>query len=171
VHSPVGGLRRAPADLQKRYDDAVPEAQAEFLWWLGDTLPAAFGPEQSKHLMPLATYRKRGIVFAGGSDYGVTPLAGRYGLWASIARQPLKGTFGPQPFGADEAVDIHTALRSYTLWAARQIFEEKNTGSLEPGKWADLAVWDRNLYAIPTESLKDMRCVMTFYEGNAVFER
>jgi hypothetical protein len=80
------------------------------------------------------------------------------------------GFFGPQPFGTDEAIDVHTALRSYTIWAARQIFEEKNTGSLEPGKWADLAVWDRNPYTVPTASLKDMQCLMTFYKGSVVFE-
>jgi predicted amidohydrolase YtcJ len=159
------------ADLQKRYDAAIPETQAEFLWWLGDSLPSAFGPERSRYLMPLATYRKRGILFAGGSDYGVSPLPARYGLWASVAREPLKGTFGQHPFGTDEAIDVHTALRSYTIWAARQIFSEQQTGSVETGKWADLAIWDRNPYAVPTASLKDMRCLMTLYKGKVVFER
>jgi predicted amidohydrolase YtcJ len=170
AHEPTEHALSVMADLQKRYDSGVPETQAEFLWWLGDVLPGAFGPEQSKHLMPLATYRKRGIVFASGSDFGVTPLPARYGLWSAVARQPLKGAFGPQPFGTDEAIDVHTALKSYTIWAARQIFEEKNTGSLEPGKWADLAVWDRNPYTVPTGSLKDMQCLMTFYKGGVVFE-
>jgi predicted amidohydrolase YtcJ len=44
-------------------------------------------------------------------------------------------------------------------------------GSLEPGKWADIAVWDRNAYAVPTAELKDMRCEMTLYKGKVVFER
>jgi predicted amidohydrolase YtcJ len=171
AHEPTEHALEVMADLQKRYDAAIPETQAEFLWWLGDVLPGSFGPERSQHLMPLATYRKRGILFAGGSDYGVTPLPARYGLWASVARKPLKGTYGPHPFGTEETVDVHTALKSYTIWAARQIFEEKQTGSLETGKWADLAVWDRNPYAVATDSLKDMRCMMTFYKGKVVFER
>jgi predicted amidohydrolase YtcJ len=171
AHEPSEHALSVMADLQKRYDAAIPETQAEFLRWLGDKLPGAFGPQQSKHLMPLATYRKLGILFASGSDFGVTPLAARYGLWASVARQPLQGTFGPQPFGMDEAIDVHTALKSYTIWAARQIFEENNTGSLEPGKWADLVVWDGNPYTVPTGSLKDMHCLMTFYKGNLVFEQ
>lgn len=171
AHEPTEHALEFMADLQKRYDAAIPETQAEFLWWLGDVLPGAFGAEQSKHLMPLATYRKRGIIFAGGSDYGVTPLAARYGLWASVAREPLKGAFGPHPFGTDEAVDVHTALRSYTIWAARQIFLEQQTGSVEIGKWADLAIWDRNPYTVETDALKDMRCMMTVYKGKVVFER
>jgi predicted amidohydrolase YtcJ len=69
------------------------------------------------------------------------PVAARYGLWASIARQTAKGTFGPQPFGTAEAVDIHTALRSYTAWSARQMFLEDKIGTLEVGKKGDIAVW------------------------------
>ncbi len=171
AHEPTEHALEQMADLQKRYDAAIPEVQAEFLWWLGDVLPGAFGPDRSQHLMPLATYRKRGILFASGSDYGVTPLPARYGLWASVAREPLKGAYGPHPFGTEEAVDVHTALRSYTIWAARQIFEEKQTGSIETGKWADLAVWDRNPYTVPTNALKDMRCEMTLYKGKIVFQR
>ena len=171
AHEPTAHAISVMAELQKKYDAGIPEAQAEFLWWLGDGLPGAFGPERSLHLMPFATYRKNGMIFTGGSDYGVTPLAARYGLWASVAREPLKGTYGPHPFGLDEAVDVHTALKSYTVWAARQIFAETETGSIEDGKWADLAVWDRNPYAVPTSELKEMRCMMTFYKGKVVFER
>lgn len=171
AHEPTEHALAAMADLQRRYDAGIPETQAEFLWALGDALPAAFGPERSQHLMPLATYVRRGILFTGGSDYGVTPLPARFGLWASVAREPLRGVFGPHPFGTAEAVDIRTALRSYTIWAARQLFADRETGSLEVGKWADIAVWDRNPYAVPTAALKDMRCEMTVYKGQVVFER
>jgi predicted amidohydrolase YtcJ len=171
AHEPTDHAISVMSELQRKYDAGYPETQAEFLWWLGDSLPGAFGPEGSKHLMPFATYRKNGIIFASGSDYGVTPLPARFGLWASVAREPLKGTFGPHPFGMEEAVDVHTALKSYTIWAARQIFAETETGSVETGKWADLAVWDRNPYKVPTADLKEMQCMMTFYKGKVVFER
>ncbi len=171
AHEPTDHAISVMAELQQKYDAGIPETQAEFLWWLGDALPGAFGPERSQHLMPLATYRRNGMIFTGGSDYGVTPLAARYGLWASVARKPLKGLYGPHPFGMQEAVDVHTALKSYTIWAARQIFAEKETGSIEPGKWADLAVWDRNPYGVPTGELEEMRCMMTLFKGKLVFER
>jgi predicted amidohydrolase YtcJ len=64
----------------------------------------------------------------------------------------------------------HTALRGYTEWAARQLFLEKETGTVALGKWADLAVWDRNPYAASTAELKEMKCVMTLYRGAVVFE-
>jgi hypothetical protein len=62
-------------------------------------------------LEPLKTLQTRGILWSGGSDYPVTPLAARYGLWASTARQTAKGTYGLHPFGMAESVDIHAALR------------------------------------------------------------
>jgi predicted amidohydrolase YtcJ len=60
-------------------------------------------------------------------------------------------------------------LRSHTIAAARQMFLEKEVGSLEPGKRADIAVWDRDLYAVPTAAIKDMKCVMTLFEGQVVY--
>jgi predicted amidohydrolase YtcJ len=75
------------------------------------------------------------------------------------------------PFGTARSVDIHAALRSYTSWAARQLFLEKQTGSFEPGKAADLAIWDRDPYSVPTDRLKDMVCEMTLLRGTVVYER
>jgi predicted amidohydrolase YtcJ len=157
------------ARLQKSYDAGYPEMQPEFLWWIGDIYAGNYGPKRDQHLEPFKTLHQRGIVWAGGSDYSVTPLPARYGLWASAARETLKGTYGPHPFGTAEAVDMHTALRAYTAWAARQMFLENKIGSLEVGKRADIAVWDRNLYTVPTEQIKDLRCLMTLFNGEVVY--
>ncbi len=169
-HEPTVHALEVMQQLQSKYDAGIPETQASFLYYLGNSLSGAFGPEQSHHLMPFATYRKLGLIYSNGSDFAVTPIAPQIGLWASVAREPLKGTYGPHPFGTAESVDIHTALRSYTQWSAHQLFLDKETGTLEIGKWADLAVWDRNPYAIPTSEIKDMKCTMTLYKGKVVFE-
>lgn len=159
------------ARLQREFDAGYPESQAEFAWWIGDTYAANLGPERGRRLNPFRTYTKRGIRWAGGSDYPVTPYPARYGLWASIARRTLNGTYGATPFGTEESVDIRTALRSYTSWAARQIFLEDRTGTIEVGKDADIAVWDRNLYEIATDQLKDLTCEMTLFRGAIVYRR
>ncbi len=158
------------AELQKKYDAGYPEMQPGFLWWIGDIYAASYGRPRGEHLEPLKTLQQRGILWSGGSDYSVTPIAARYGLWASIARQTAKGSFGLHPFGMDEAIDARTALRSYTVWGARQMFLEDKIGSLEPGKRADIAVWDRDIYTIPTDQIKDMKCLMTLLEGEVVFQ-
>ena len=157
------------ANLQKQYDAGYPEMQAEFLWWIGDIYAGNYGPKRGQNLEPFKTLYERGILWSGGSDYSVTPLAARYGLWAAVARQTAKGTYGMNPFGMAEAVDIHTALRSYTAWGSRQMFLETKIGSLEVGKRADIAIWDRDLYAVPTDQIKDMKCLMTLIDGEVVY--
>lgn len=157
------------AQLQKTYDAGYPEMQPEFLWWIGDIYAGNYGPKRDLRLEPFNTLHSRGLLWAGGSDYSVTPLPARYGLWASAARETLKGAYGPHPFGTAEAVDMHTALRSYTAWAARQMFLEDKIGSLEVGKRADIAVWDRDLYTIPTDQIKDLKCLMTLFDGEVVY--
>ncbi|HEY9127281.1 MAG TPA: amidohydrolase, partial [Acidobacteriaceae bacterium] len=181
--------------LQKEYDAGYPEMQAEFLWWIGDIYAASYGsegrqpaasiaaeaapatagsgyppgPERAEHLVPLKTLQRRGILWSGGSDYSVTPIAARYGLWASMARETLKGAYGPYPFGTAEAIDAKTALRSYTAWSARQLFLEDKVGSLEAGKRADIAIWDRDLYTIPVSEVKEMKCLMTIINGEVLY--
>jgi len=157
------------ATLQKKYDAGYPEMQPGFLWWIGDIYASSYGPERGLRLEPLHTLQLRGIVWSGGSDYPVTPVAARYGLWASTARQTLRGTYGLRPFGAQEAIDIRTALRSYTAWGSRQMFLEDKIGTLQVGKRADIAIWDRDLYSVPADQIKDMKCLMTLIDGEIVY--
>ncbi len=157
------------ARLQRDYDAAYPEASSTFMWWIGDNYAGNFGRARNQRLNPFQTFTRKGVQWGGGSDYPVTPFAGRYGLWAAVARETLNGTFGATPFGTTESVDIRTALRSYTIWAARTMFLEDRIGSIEVGKDADLAVWDRNPYEVPTAALKDMRCELTLVRGKVVY--
>ena len=101
----------------------------------------------------------------------MTPFPGRYGLWASMARQTSNGSWGPAPFGTAEAVDLMTALKSYTAWAAPLIGAGGRTGVLAPGMAADIAVWDRNPLTVPTAAIKDMAADMTLFRGKVVYER
>jgi predicted amidohydrolase YtcJ len=157
------------ARLQHDFDAGYPEPSAAFHWWLGDNYAGNFGAARSKRLNPFATYQKRGIIWANGSDFGVTPFPARYGLWAAVARTPMLGVYGGDPYGRAEAVDVHTALKAVTIWAAHQLFLEKKVGSLEVGKLADLAVWDRDPYRVPTAALQEMRCLLTVFDGKIVY--
>jgi predicted amidohydrolase YtcJ len=156
-------------ELQRDWQVGYPESQAEFLWWIGDTYAGNYGPERAPHVVPLKSFLTHHIQWGGGSDYPVTPVAARYGIWASVQRETLKGTWGKQPFGTKEAVGVHDALRSYTRWAAPLLFIEDKAGSLEKGKRADIAVWDRDPYKVKPDQLKDMKCLMTLLDGEEVY--
>ena len=158
------------ARLQHEFDAGFPEPSATFTWWLGDTYAGNFGPTRSLRLNPFRSFRAKGMTWANGSDFPVTPFPAQYGIWAAIAREPLLGVYGKDPFGRAESVDVHAALRAVTIWAAGQMFLEKKIGSIEVGKYADLAVWDRDFYSLPTAEIKDAKCVMTIFDGMVVFE-
>lgn len=118
-------------------------------------------------LQDLAGERRQ---WTGGSDYDVTPYVARDGIWASLERETLKGVYFAHPFGTAEAIDVHTALRSYLAWAARQLFLEDRIGSLEPGKDADIAVWDHDLYTMPAADIKNLKCELTMLAGRVVYQ-
>lgn len=157
--------------LQKDYDAAYPEPSATFMWWIGDTYAGNFGPERALRLNPFRTYLHRGIRWADGSDFDVTPFPAKYGLWASVKREPLLGVYGDEPYGSQQGVDIQTALRSRTIWAARQMFLEDKIGSIEVGKYADIAIWDTDVTNAPIDDVKDMECQLTLFNGNVVYRR
>ena len=100
-NTPTDHAIEVTARLQRDFDAAYPEAQAEFMWWIGDTYAANLGPARALRLSPLRTFVDKGIKWAGGSDYSVTPFPARYGLWASVARTTLNGSFGATPFGLE----------------------------------------------------------------------
>jgi len=172
IHSniPTDHAIEVIARLQHTMDAAYPEPSATFTWWLGDTYAGNFGATRSARLNPFATFKSKGILWANGSDFTVTPFAARYGIWAAVAREPLLGVYGGDPFGRKESVDVKTALRAVTLWAARQMFLETKIGSVEVGKYADLAIWDRDFYSVPTAQIKDAKCLMTIFNGKVVYQ-
>ena len=157
------------ARLERDFDAAYPEPSSTFTWWLGDVYSSNFGPKRSLRLNPFKTYLAKHIIWANGSDLPVVPFAARYGLWATVAREPLLGAYAKDPFGRAESADVHAALRSMTIWAAHQMFLEKKIGSIEAGKYADLAVWDRDLYTVATAQLKDLKCLLTIFNGRIVY--
>ncbi len=158
------------ARLQREYDAAYPEPSPAFTWWIGDTYAGNFGPTRAARLNPFRTFENKGIRWAGSSDFNVTPFPARYGIWAAVAREPLLGTYGKEAFGRGEAVDVKIALRAFTIDAARQMFMERKIGSIEVGKYADLAVWDRDPYSVPVADLKEMRSLLTIFNGRVVHD-
>jgi len=157
------------ARLQREYDAAYPEVQPAFLWWIGDVYVANFGAERSRHVLPLRTFAERGIRWAGGSDYDVSPYALRHALYGATTRTTMLGAHGSEPWGTAERISVHETLRAYTATAARQVFLEDRIGTLEVGKLADVAAWDRDLYAAPPESLAEARVILTIMNGRVVY--
>lgn len=111
-----------------------------------------------------------GAILANGSDFPVELSNPFHGLYASVTRQGRDG----EPEGgwyADQALTRAEALHSFTLAAAYAARQEDRLGSLEPGKWADFILIDRNYFTIPASEIDDIQVLQTWVGGEKVFDR
>ena len=70
----------------------------------------------------------------------------------------------------DEAVDRVTALKMVTTWGSEYMMAEDTVGTLEPGKFADFVVLDRDFFTIPEAEIPDVKVVLTGLGGEIVFD-
>lgn len=109
-----------------------------------------------------------GAVIANGSDFPVELSNPFHGLYASVTRQDRDG----EPAGGwykDQALTREQALHSFTLAAAFAARQEDRLGSLEPGKWADFIIIDRDYFEIPESEIDDIRVLQTWVAGKRAF--
>ncbi len=71
-------------------------------------------------------------------------------------------------YSPEQAVDRETALKISTIWGAYYVTKENQLGSLEPGKWADFAVLDRDYLTVPADDIGKIRVLMTVVGGKVV---
>ncbi len=104
-----------------------------------------------------------------GSDFPVENINPVYGFYAATIRKDLKG-WPKEGFQTENALSRQQALRAMTIWAAKAAFEEKEKGSIEPGKFADFVVLDRDILTVPEKEIPDAKVVGTFIAGEKVFQ-
>ena len=112
-----------------------------------------------------------GTHIAFGTDFAVEPLDPVEGLYSAVTRQTRQPPGLPAGgWLPEERLTIVEAISLYTVGSAYAEFQEKDKGMLEPGKLADLVVWDRDLLTIPPEQILEARPVLTVVGGRAVYE-
>ena len=72
---------------------------------------------------------------------------------------------------AGEALSRAEALHSFTLAAAFAAHQEERLGSLEPGKWADFIIVDRDFFTIPESEIDDIQVLETWVGGEQVYQK
>jgi predicted amidohydrolase YtcJ len=142
----------------------TPVPQARFLYELGDTMAAAVGPDRARGLYRHASFLRAGLRVPGSSDRPVAAGAPLLGMQAMVERRSSTGVV----LGPDERVDPAAALRAYTLDAAWVAGEERERGSLTPGKLADFVLLTDDVTAIDPGRIGEVGVVATFVGGRCV---
>jgi len=127
------------------------------------------GPERSKWLYPFGALHRAGATLAGGSDWSVSSVNPLDAIQVAVTRKALDAPADAPAWLPEQRLDLPTALAAYTNGGAFVTFEEKDSGSLEVGKLADLIVLDRNLFEIPPEQIHQTRVLWTLFEGREVY--
>lgn len=128
------------------------------------------GPDRIK-----TTYAFRSLLDAGaslsfGSDWTVAPMDVRQGIYAAITRRTFDGA-NPGGWVPEEKITLEEALTAYTLGAARAGFMDEKVGTLEAGKYADMAVLSQDLFEMNPLEIPQVQVDLTIVEGEIVYRR
>jgi len=165
-----------PDDIDRFAElDAIPE-MAPILWYpvpgLAEAQASAVGKERAEHTFPIRSLVEAGAQPAYGSDWpAVVPTPNPWpGIEAMVTR---RNPYLESPQDAkweEQAVDLATAIRIFTLNGARALKLEDTTGSVEVRKSADLIVLDQNIFEIPASDVGNTRVITTILEGENVYD-
>jgi hypothetical protein len=154
----------------------VADLQPAWLERDGATLRKQFGDARLRFFQPYQSLFAGNVTVGGGSDHmqkigglrSINPYNPFFGMWITLARQPR---WTDEPLHTEERLTREQAIRLYTINNAFLMFEEKNKGSIEPGKFADFIVLDRDILTCPVDEVKSIQVLETYLDGKQVFHR
>ncbi len=150
------------------------EMQPAWFYKDADLLKKVLGDERIKTFHPYRSLIEGGVTVNGGSDHmvkfdsykSINPYNPFLAMWSVITRKTERGSV----IVPEEAVSREQALKMYTINNAYETFEEDVKGSIEPGKYADLAVLSQDILTCPVDSIRDIRVLMTILDGKIIYD-
>jgi predicted amidohydrolase YtcJ len=131
---------------------------------------ARLGTKRLKGAYAWQAVQKVGVPLALGSDFPVESPNPFPGLSAAVSRQDLNGQ-PPGGWRPEERVSFEQALGGFTRGAAYAGFAEGKIGSLEPGKWADFILVDRDVSKVDAQALGRTQVLETWVAGKKAWEK
>jgi predicted amidohydrolase YtcJ len=153
----------------------VVDTQPMWFYKDGDALVKALGKERIQSFIGVKTWQQAGVTVALNADHmqgfdpvtALNPYHPFLAMYAAITRKTQSG----QVIGPDQRVSREDALRMTTIDAAKLSFDETKKGSIEVGKFGDLAMLSDDYLTCPEERLVDIRSVLTVVGGKVVYEK
>jgi predicted amidohydrolase YtcJ len=178
-------LRHHLAHIQIVHPDDLPRfrrlgalANAQPLWaaheaQMDDLTIPFLGEPRWTWQYPFGSLVRHGATLVMGSDWSVSSPNPMEEMHVAVNRtMPSSYPFrvdNREVFLPDERIDLPTAIGAFTMGSAYANHRERDTGSVEVGKRADLAVFERNVFAHPVHEIADTRCLATYVDGERVF--
>jgi hypothetical protein len=128
------------------------------------------GPERIKTTYAFRTLLDKGVTLALGTDWTVAPLNPMKTLYAAVTRATLDGK-NPGGWVPEQKIKLSEAVEAYTMGSAYAEFQEKEKGSIAPGKLADMVLLSDDIFQLDPAKIGDVQVDMTMVGGRVVWER
>ncbi|MEI3854753.1 MULTISPECIES: amidohydrolase [unclassified Ensifer] len=138
----VADFQLAPSSLSREYDAFIRK----------------FIGERADHMMPAGSIEKSGATVVMSSDFDADELSPLIKIQTALQRK------------RDGAPDVETAVKWMTINPAKLLNQDDKTGTIEPGKFADLVVIDKDIFDIPVKDIGRAAVAATLLQGDAVYD-
>lgn len=145
----------------------IPSMQPYHLTLSNNDKILRIGAKRCRYEWPIRSIRDSGGQIAIGTDYPVVGLNPFRTLYAAVTRRDDDGN--PTGHNPWEVLGLAAALKAYTIDAAYVYQAEKDMGSLEVGKYANLIVLDGNLFEMPREEIQNTKVIANYFEGKRIY--
>ena len=156
------------ADFKYFSKNIIPSVQPTHatsdMYWAEERL----GPDRIEGAYAFKKLLDQAGIVALGTDFPVEDVNPFYTFYAAVARKDLQN-FPESGYKMDQALSRVETLKGMTIWAAYANFEEKEKGSIEPGKFADFIILDKNIMEIEAKEIPKLKVNSTYVNGNKVY--
>jgi predicted amidohydrolase YtcJ len=145
----------------------VISTQPQMIRAFGDGAARIWGEERMQRMCPTRTWLDMGVPLCLGSDAPSMPW---WDPQSTLTGCLLRYTMSNKPVSPDQAMTIDEALYAHTMGGAYADFAEALKGSLEPGKFADLVVWNNDPYSMKPTDLPNLKAELTMVAGKVAYQ-
>jgi predicted amidohydrolase YtcJ len=145
--------------------NCVPAVFNTYLYYNSDKFKY-YGEDFLRNMMAYRTFIDNGIIAAAGPDFGAGPFPPMMGIDGMVTRKGWNG----ETWGANQKITVDEAIKINTYNGAYNTHDEKDKGSITPGKLADFVVLDNDPHTVDPDKIVNIKVVRTVVGGKAVYQ-
>ena len=130
---------------------------------------ARIGHDRASRTYAFRTLLGHKVHLAFGTDWDVAPLNPLLTVYAAVTRATLDGKM-PNGWFPEQKLTVPEAVRAYTMGSAYAEFQDKEKGSITPGKLADFVLLSDDIFSIDAAKIRDVKVLKTIVGGKVVFD-
>jgi predicted amidohydrolase YtcJ len=127
------------------------------------------GHDRASRTYAFRTFLDHKVRLAFGTDWDVAPLNPMLGLYAAVTRATLDGK-NPNGWFPEQKLTVAEAVEAYTMGSAYAEFQDKEKGSITPGKLADMVILSDDIFKVDPVKIRDVRVVKTLVGGKVIWD-